>query len=118
MLQAFDSPIGETACARRSRSNTPLQALTTLNEPLFVECARALAVKLLADGGATDSQRLAYAVRGCMSRGPKHDEQKVLLDFLDHQKERFKSKGADPWPLLASDEKAKQKAAAAIPAGA
>ena len=45
MLQTFDAPIGEIACARRARSNTPLQALTTLNEPLFVECARALAVK-------------------------------------------------------------------------
>jgi hypothetical protein len=118
MLQAFDAPIGETACARRSRSNTPLQALTTLNEPLFVECARALAMKLLADGGATDSQRLAYAVRRCLSRDPKYDEQKVLSDFLDHQKERFKRGGADPWPLLAGDDKGKQRITAAIPAGA
>jgi mono/diheme cytochrome c family protein len=118
MLQAFDAPIGETACARRSRSNTPLQALTTLNEPLFVECARALAVKLLADGGATDSQRLVYAVRRCLSRDPKDDEQKILSAFLGHQKERFKRDGADPWPLLASDDKAKQKITATIPAGA
>jgi hypothetical protein len=118
MLQTFDAPIGEIACARRSRSNTPLQALTTLNEPLFVECARALAVKLLANGGATDSQRLAYAVRRCLSRDPKYDEQKVLSDFLDHQKMRFKREGADPWPLLASNDKAKQKITAAIPAGA
>jgi hypothetical protein len=117
MLQAFDAPIGEIACARRSRSNTPLQALTTLNEPLFVECARALAVKLLADGGATDSQRLAYAVRRCLSRDPKYDEQKVLSDFLDHQKERFKRGGADPWPLLAGDDKGKQRITAAIPTG-
>jgi hypothetical protein len=117
MLQAFDAPIGETACARRSRSNTPLQALTTLNEPLFVECARALAVKLLADGGATDSQRLAYAVRRCLSRDPKHEEQKVLSDFLERQKERFKRKGADSWPLLANDDKDKQKIAATVPHG-
>ena len=86
MLQTFDAPIGEIACARRSRSNTPLQALTTLNEPLFVECARALAVKLLTDGGATDSQRLAYAVRRCLSRDPKYDEQKVLSEFLESPK--------------------------------
>jgi hypothetical protein len=117
MLQTFDAPIGEVACARRARSNTPLQALTTLNEPLFVECARALAVKLLTDGGATDSQRLAYAVRRCLSRDPKSDEQKVLSDFLSRQKERFHHDGADPWPMLASDDKAKQKVAAALPAG-
>jgi hypothetical protein len=117
MLQTFDAPIGEVACARRSRSNTPLQALTTLNEPLFMECARALAVKLLTDGGATDSQRLAYAVRRCLSRDPKSDEQKVLSDFLDRQKERFHRDGVDPWPLLARDATAKQKLTAAIPAG-
>jgi hypothetical protein len=115
MLQAFDAPIGETACARRSRSNTPLQALTTLNEPLFVECARALALKLLADGGTTDEQRIAYAVRRCLSRDPKQDEQRVLSDFLDRQKARFKRDGADPWPLLASDGNAKQKLVAALP---
>ncbi len=117
MLQTFDAPIGEVACARRSRSNTPLQALTTLNEPLFMECARSLAVKLLTDGGTTDGQRLAYAVRRCLSRDPKSDEQTVLSDFLDRQKQRFKNGGVDPWPLLASDEKAKQKVSAAIPAG-
>jgi mono/diheme cytochrome c family protein len=117
MLQTFDAPIGEVACAHRARSNTPLQALTTLNEPLFVECARALAVKLLTDGGTTDSQRLAYAVRRCLSRDPKSDEQKMLTDFLGRQKQRFNHDGIDPWPLLANDGKAKQKLTAAVPAG-
>ncbi len=117
MLQTFDAPTGEIGCARRSRSNTPLQALTTLNEPLFVECARALAEKLLADGGATDEQRVVYAVRRCLSREPKADEQKVLTDFLGKQRERFASAGADPWPLLAGDEAAKQKVLAALPQG-
>jgi hypothetical protein len=44
-LQVFDAPTGDFACVRRVRSNTPLQALTTLNEPLMIECARALALK-------------------------------------------------------------------------
>ena len=118
MLQTFDAPTGEVGCARRSRSNTPLQALTTLNEPLFVECARALAEKLLADGGTTDGQRIAYAVRRCLSREPKADEQKVLADFLGKQRERFASAGADPWALLVSDDAAKQKVLAALPRGA
>src|SRR5207302_3512426 len=42
-LQNFDAPNGDYSCVRRARSNTPLQALTTLNEPVFLECARALA---------------------------------------------------------------------------
>ena len=52
MLQAFDAPNGEMSCVRRTRSNTPLQALTTLNEPLFVESAQALAQRVLKEGGA------------------------------------------------------------------
>ena len=58
MLQTFDAPNGDFSCVRRARSNTPLQALTTLNEPMFVECARALALRALADGGSTDADRL------------------------------------------------------------
>jgi hypothetical protein len=117
MLQTFDAPIGEVACARRARSNTPLQALTTLNEPLFVECARALALQLLKDGGATDADRITYAVRRCLSRDPKADEQKVLTGFLDRQKQHFRQSGIDPWPLLAGDEKTKQHVTSQLPAG-
>src|SRR4029434_10137500 len=57
MLQAFDAPNGDFACVRRVRSNTPLQALTTLNEPLFLDCASALAMKSLEQKG-TDEERL------------------------------------------------------------
>ncbi len=60
VLQNFDAPTGDIACPRRARSNTPLQALTTLNEDLFVECARALATKIITDGGESD--RRAYIV--------------------------------------------------------
>jgi hypothetical protein len=117
MLQTFDAPTGEVACARRSRSNTPLQALTTLNEPLFLECARALAVKLVAEGGTTDADRLAYAVRRCLSREPKQDEQKMLAEFLAHQKDRFNRDGGNPWSLLVGNDKEKQKVLAEVPAG-
>jgi hypothetical protein len=118
MLQAFDAPIGEVACARRARSNTPLQALTTLNEPLFLECAKTLAMKLLLDGGQTDAQRIASAVRRCVSRDPSDQERQVLQRFLDRQKSRFGDGKLDPWPLVASDDKAKQRISAELPAGA
>src|SRR6185436_15565722 len=67
-LQAFDTPVGEASCVRRTRSNTPLQALTTLNEPLFVECAKALGAKTLKEGGDSDAARLAFAFRRCTGR--------------------------------------------------
>jgi Protein of unknown function (DUF1553) len=108
VLQTFDAPTGDTACARRARSNTPLQALATLNETLFLECARALAVKILSEGGSTDDQRLAYAVRRCLSREPRSKEIEVLQGFLDQQRKRFGSGGADPWALI-TDEKKPEK---------
>jgi hypothetical protein len=97
-LQAFDTPVGEASCVRRSRSNTPLQALTTLNEPLFVECAQALAVKTLAEGGSTDADRIAFAFRRCTGRLPSASEKTILTAFLEHQKEKL---GAAPERLNA-----------------
>ena len=70
VLQAFDAPNGDFACVRRSRSNTPLQALATLNEPICMESARALALQTLVAGGSTDVGRLGYAFRRCLARGP------------------------------------------------
>ena len=57
LLSTFDVPEGNTSCVRRVRSNTPLQALVTLNETIAVEASRALARKALAEGGATDADR-------------------------------------------------------------
>jgi hypothetical protein len=108
-FQNFDAPNGEIACARRSRSNTPLQALTTLNEPLFLESARALATRIVAHGGASDIERITYAVQRCLSRKPKGDEMRALQEFLARQKHRFSREGADPWLLLADDDASKEK---------
>jgi hypothetical protein len=102
VLTAFDTPNGEFACVRRVRSNTPLQALATLNEPLFLECARALALKTLTAGGANDSERLTYAFRRCTARGPDWRETAALLALLSKQTERFSAPDAKPWDLAAS----------------
>jgi hypothetical protein len=103
VLQTFDAPNGEFACVRRVRSNTPLQALAALNEPLFLECARALAWKTLQDGGQTDAERLAYAFRRCTARVPDEKESAALLALLTKQTERFSQEGAKPWDLAAND---------------
>jgi hypothetical protein len=103
MLQTFDAPNGDSSCVRRSRSNTPLQALTTLNEPLFLECARALALKTLNDGGDTDANRLTYAFRRCVSRSPNERESAALLALLDRQTAKFSAEGSKPWDLASAD---------------
>jgi hypothetical protein len=102
-LQNFDAPNGDIACVRRSRSNTPLQALTTLNEPLFLESARALALKVVREGGKTDAERLTYAVRRCISRLPSPEESTELLSLLQKQTARFSNSEQTSWEFAASD---------------
>jgi hypothetical protein len=85
-LQTFDAPNGDFSCTRRARSNTPLQALVTLNEPIFVECAQSLGRRTLLEGGQTDSDRITYAFRRCLARAPTPAEAKVLSDFLEMQR--------------------------------
>jgi mono/diheme cytochrome c family protein len=103
VLTNFDTPNGDASCVRRVRSNTPLQALTTLNETLFLECARGLAQKALADGGSADRDRVVYAFRRCTGRKPTARELDVLLGFLSRQTEKFSAPGAKPWELAAND---------------
>ena len=102
-LQNFDAPNGDTSCVRRARSNTPLQALTTLNEPVFLDSARALGLRTLQEGGGTDAERLTYAFRRCLSRQPNEAESKALLGLLERQTQQFGKPGAKPWDLAARD---------------
>jgi mono/diheme cytochrome c family protein len=103
-LQAFDAPPGDAPCTRRVRSNTPLQALTTLNEPGFVECAQALAATSLAEGGGSDEERLVYAFRRCAARAPEEGELQTLNTFLAKQRERIAAGHLDPKTILTLPE--------------
>ncbi len=100
VLTNFDTPNGDVSCVRRARSNTPLQALTALNEPLFLEAAKALATKTLSEGGKTDSERLRYAFRRTLSRPPLAAEAAELQGFLDKQRARNYS-AEHAWTSLA-----------------
>lgn len=82
MLALFDAPDGSMACTRRDRSNTPIQALTLLNDPTFVECARHLARRVVARESKDLRRRLAWAYQICLSRDPRPDESDVLLALL------------------------------------
>lgn len=70
MLKAFDAPSREECTAQRSRSNTPIQALTLLNDPSFVEAARVLAARVMREGGEGEDARIAWAYRLAVSRKP------------------------------------------------
>ena len=85
ILQALDAPNGDSSCVRRLRSNTPIQALASLNEVIFMECAQALARRALVEGGTTDSERIAYAFRRCLGRRPEPEEAHELLALLERQ---------------------------------
>ncbi|HEY7180169.1 MAG TPA: DUF1549 and DUF1553 domain-containing protein [Blastocatellia bacterium] len=103
MLQTFDAPNADFSCVRRARSNTPLQALTTLNETLFLEAARALALKTVKEGGATDSARLEFAFRSVLARRPAQAESAELIGLLNRQRERFVTGELNPWNLATND---------------
>jgi hypothetical protein len=105
VMQNFDAPNGDFACVRRAKSNTPLQALTTLNETLFVESARALGLKVLQEGGDSDDARLAYAFKRCAARSPAEAELKELHQLLDKQRGRFAGDAAKAWQVVANDPK-------------
>jgi hypothetical protein len=102
-LQAFDAPNGDFSCVRRTRSNTPLQALTSLNEPIFLECARSLALRTVTDGGADDAGRMGYAFRRCVARPPSAKESATLLALLTKETTRFADDKQNPWELATAD---------------
>jgi hypothetical protein len=94
MLATFDTPDSNTTCTRRERSNTPLQALTLLNDPVFVECAQSLAYRVLSDAGkkGTD-ERIRHAYRLCLGRDPTAQEHARVTHLLAEMRELCK---ADP----------------------
>jgi len=108
VLQNFDTPNGDFSCVRRVRSNTPLQALTTLNEVLFVEAAQSLALKALSEAGKTDRERANYIFRCCTTRKPTDDEARELLALLERQQQRFADGWAEP-KLVAFKDPAQEK---------
>lgn len=89
VMSSFDAPNGDFACARRVRSNTPLAALASLNEPIFVEAARALALRILREGGSDDAQRADHAFLLCTSRHPTSEERAAILDLVKSRRKRL-----------------------------
>ncbi len=91
-LAAFDAPSREECTADRVRSNTPLQALVLLNDPIYVEAARALAERSMA-AGKSDSERIDWMFQQAVSRSVKPAEMAVLMELLAKHRAEYK---ADP----------------------
>ena len=77
----FDAPTREFCTVRRVRTNTPLQALTTLNDPAFFVAAQALGRKILQDGGPDAAARATYGFRRCLTRRPTAPELERILAY-------------------------------------
>ncbi|HEX5082247.1 MAG TPA: DUF1553 domain-containing protein [Blastocatellia bacterium] len=84
-MSTFDAPDREKCVARRAVTNTPLQALVTLNDPTYIEAARAMAGRTLRQGGRNVSGRIAYVFRLALARNPSAQEAKVLRNLLSRQ---------------------------------
>jgi hypothetical protein len=92
MLINFDEPDSNVACSRRRPSNTPLQALNLLNDPVFQEAARGLAVRVMAEKEAT-GERLARMFALANGREPEAGERQTLAKYLDRQTGILESEG-------------------------
>ncbi|MBA4150267.1 MAG: DUF1549 domain-containing protein [Verrucomicrobia bacterium] len=91
-MTIFDAPTADFSCVRRNRSNTPLQALTTLNDAVFHEISQAMALRVYKEGGADDRSRAIFAFRLCTGRVPDGFELKEILALLDDQKSYFEDR--------------------------
>lgn len=117
-MATFDAPSREICTLRRVSTNTPLQAFVTLNDPVFVEAAQALARRLWREGGATPQQRAAYGLRLCLVRPPQPAEVDSLVALYSDALHQFEAQheaavalATDPLGPLPADIPAHEAAA-------
>ena len=88
-MSTFDAPNRDICIVRRARTNTPLQALVMMNDPVYVEAAQGLARRAIAEGGATPDAKAAFALKACLSRPATDDEVKRLVMLYEQAKAGF-----------------------------
>lgn len=103
-LTTFDAPDREKCSLRRTVTNTPLQALVLLNDPTYIESARALAEKVLQQAGKSPSRRAALAFQLALSRSPAKSELSVLTQLAKQQTAYFRKTPQEAAQLLANGE--------------
>jgi hypothetical protein len=100
-MDIFNAPSREACCVKRERTNTPLQALVTLNDPQFVEAARALADRALEVGGETDDARIEFIAERLLARPLSGDESAIVKKSLADLAEWYKAHPDDAKQLIA-----------------
>jgi hypothetical protein len=88
-MSTFDAPNRDTCVVRRARTNTPLQALVTMNDPVYVEAAQGLARRTMDKGGATTAEKAAFAFKSCLVRPATDAEVARLVKLHDDAKAKF-----------------------------
>lgn len=96
-LMVFDAPNAMMACTRRTRSNTPLQALTLLNDQAFFEVAQALAKRIVEQNADDREASIDYAFKVCLGREPSTREHQIVAQLMDRQTDE----GRDAWLAVA-----------------
>ena len=99
-LLAFDAPSREECAAERHRSNIPQQALVLLNDPTFVEAARAFAARILSECEGTTAQRVTWAWQQALQRDPDADELKTIRALFDERLSAYRTDGNAAASLL------------------
>jgi hypothetical protein len=99
-LVVFDAPDATSACTRRARSNTPLQALTTLNDETFLEFAEGLAARVLKEAPPDNQERIRYAFTLATGRAPRPDEEGRLGVLLTRRLDEYKTKPSRATELI------------------
>ena len=100
-LAAFDAPSREECTVDRPKSNTPQQALVLLNDPTYVEAARALAGRVLTESGPAAVERIEFAVRQTLTRAPRAEETRLLTALVEKHRQEFAADATAAQKLLA-----------------
>ncbi len=117
MLATFDAPDSNTTCTKRERSNTPLQALTIWNDPVFFECAQALGRRIVAETPAeTTAARTKHAFALCLGRTPDADEMAVVAKLFAEQKTLAEKNSEAAEKVIGSTERPKDVTATELAA--
>jgi hypothetical protein len=101
-MATFDATSRETCTVRRIRTNTPLQAFVTLNDPCYVEAAQALARRIVKEGGSTAEERARFGLRLCLCRPPHAEQVKHVLALFETERGHYR-KDAKAALALATD---------------